>query len=354
MLCHKRICKTNCINLLNYQKKKKKQLLEYHPELASHGGFRKENVKVTDETIKCLVTLIIDFPNLSARAITSYINSPFGTNYENPLDHRTIQRYMNNLEFTFKQSSFSPPNRNSIGLRIFRVAWCKIIEKVISNDNVLIGFIDEASITTNEGPKKGRSFIGITPVVNCPLSKVKVSVLSLVLPGFGVLYQFYDGSVNNIQYSNFLKETVRFIRKHICNNKTEIIFIEDNCPIHSTSTVENTIQNLKIALIPIVPYSPSLNGVVEGLFSYVKNHFFRVIEQTDEDEIKNEIKDNWREIINKSFDLKEAHSLYKEWILRMKQCKNGQPIYSGHVEDDNSIQIDFNRLQYITVDRIKT
>ena len=26
---------------------KKTQLLEYHPELASHGGFRKENIKVS-------------------------------------------------------------------------------------------------------------------------------------------------------------------------------------------------------------------------------------------------------------------------------------------------------------------
>ena len=334
--------------------KKKREKLEYHPELASHGGFRKENIKVTDETIKCLLTLMIDFPNLSARAITAYINSPFGTNFENPVDHRTIQRYMKSLDFTVKRSSFSPPNRNSIGLRIFRVAWAEIIEKVFKNDNVLIGYIDEAAITTNEGPKKGRSYIGITPVVNCPLSKAKVSVLSLVLPGFGVLYQFYDGSVNNKQYSQFLKDAVRFIRRIICNNETEIIFIEDNCPIHSTLEVEETVKDLKIALLPIVPYSPSLNGVVEGLFAYVKSSFIRTVDHTDEEEIKNIIKENWVEIINNNFDLEIARSLYLEWTLRMRQCKKGEPIFSNHVEEDKSIQIDFNHLQYISVDRIKS
>lgn len=334
-------------------KKKKKKILHYKTEDVNHGGFRKDNVKVSDETIKCMITLVLDFPNLSARAIAAYINSPFGTNFRRPINHRTVQRYMKNLDFTVKNVQFSPPNRNSIGLRIFRVAWSKIIGKIIKENNILIGFIDEASVTTNEGSTKGRSYIGITPVINCPLSKAKISVLSLVLPGFGVLYQFFDGSVNNQQYSEFLKEAVRYIRRYICNDQTEIIFIEDNCPIHCTEEVEKTIKKLKITVLPIVPYSPSLNGVVEGLFGYVKLNFARVIEQTNDEKIKEEIKMNWKEFINDFFNLDEIRSLYYEWLLRLHDCKQGKAIYSTHVNPNNSVSVDYDQLQYITVNRLK-
>ena len=329
-----------------------RKILRRRPEDAKHGGFRKDNIKVTDETIKCIITLLIDFPNLSSRAIIAYINSPFGTNYKKPLDDRTVQRYMKNLNFTVKKATFAPPNRNSIGLKIFRVAWCKIIEKITSKQNVLIGFIDEASVSTNDGPKKGRSYIGIAPVVNSPLSKTKLSVLSLVLPGFGVLYQFVENSVNNKQYSNFIKDAVRFIRKYICNDETEIIFIEDNCPIHCTYEVESTIKDLKIALLPIVPYSPSLNGIVEGLFGYVKTNFIRAIEQADEEGIKEQIVENWKEFINNNFDLNLAHSLYEEWRLRMNECIKGKAIYSGHAKQDSNVKFNIDNLQYITVDRL--
>ena len=324
----------------------------YKVENAKHGGFRKDNVKVSDDTIKCMVTLAVDFPNLSTNAITAYINSPFGTNFESPLNPRTVQRYLKNLDFSVKKVQFAPPNRNSIGLRILRVAWTKIIQKIIKKDNVLIGFIDEASVTTNEGPTQGRSYIGITPVVNCPLSKTKVSVLSLVLPGFGVLYQFINGPVDNEQYSTFLKDVVRFIRRFICNDETEIVFIEDNCPIHCTQLVEDTIKRLKIAVLPTVPYSPSLNGVVEGLFGYVKTNFVRVIEQTSEAKIQEEIMINWREFINTNFNLDFAHSLYYEWRIRLKQCEDGKAIYSGHIEPDKSVKVDFDRLQCVTTDRL--
>lgn len=329
-----------------------KKYLEYNPSNEKHGCAREKGLKVTDETIKCMITLLIDFPTLSANAITEYLNSPFGTNYNKPLHRRTVQRYLRKLDFSFKSASFAPPNRNSIGLRIFRVAWCSIIEKIVNDQNVLIGFIDEAAVTTNEGPKKGWSYIGITPLVNAPLSKIKLSVISLVLPGFGVLYRFVDENVDNKIYATFLKDVVRFIRRYICNEKTEIVFIEDNCPIHSTQTIEDTIQQLKIALLPIVQYSPSLNGVVEGLFGYVKSKFNRVITQTNNDAIKAEIQANWKEIINDDFNLEVAHSLYYEWCARMKGCQRGEPIYSGHI--DEKIHIDFTNLQYITVNRLNS
>ena len=188
-------------------------------------------------------------------------------------------------------------------------------------------------------------------MVNCPLSKLKVSVISLVLPGFGVLYRFEDGSVDNFRYTKFIQDCIHFIRKTICNNKTEIVLIEDDCPIHSTLHVEEAIDKLKISLIPIVPYSPSLNSVVEGLFGLIKSSNIRVIGENGNDMIREEIKFIWRELINNNFNLDIAHSLYYEWILRMEECKEGEPIYSGHIHLDGKDKFNFDRLQNITVDR---
>ena len=120
-----------------------------------------------------------------------------------------------NLNFSVKKTTFSPPNRNSIGLRIFRVAWSLFIEKIVNCKNVLLGFIDESSVCACEGNKFGRAFRGLSPVVQAPLSKRKVSVIALVLPCFDVLYDFIDGSVNDKCYLNFLQRAATFIRKYI-------------------------------------------------------------------------------------------------------------------------------------------
>ena len=259
---------------------------------------------------------------------------------------------MKKLKFTCKKASFSPPTRNSIGLRIYRYAWCHFIKEISNKRNTLIGFIDEASVTSCEGRKYGRAYVGLTPVVNCPLNKTKLTVLSLVMPGFGVLYDTINGSVDNLKYSKFIKEAVRFIRRYICNEKTEIVFIEDNCPIHCAHHVEKTIEKLNIALLPIVPYSPSLNGVVEGYFGIIKSAIIRLTEQTGEEAVIEEIKQNWKEATFNNFDLRTAHALYHEWIIRMQICLQGRPIFSGHIDDTVKVDVDYDNLTYITVTRI--
>ena len=47
---------------------------------------------MTDDTIKCIITLIIDFPTLSANSIAMYLNSPLGPNNDNPVSERTVQK----------------------------------------------------------------------------------------------------------------------------------------------------------------------------------------------------------------------------------------------------------------------
>ena len=314
------------------------------------GGKRDENTKVTDDTLKCLITLALDFPTMSSESYSIYINSRFGPNHANKISERTVQRYLSFLDFKLKKVSFAPPNRNSIGLRVFRVAWAMIMEQVSKEENILLGFIDEASITNFDGKRYGRAFAGITPLKIRQLKKVKMTVIAAVFPGFGVIYKIINKSANGTDYANFLGEVVTFCREYLCNNETEIILIEDNCPMHSKQDVDEIIKELKFSLIPIVPYSPSLNGVVESYFGFIKLHDFDRTFQDDDNSIKINIIKNWKKISNDEFDPDKSIKFFQEWLYRLQACKRGEPIYSEHCYPEK-IEFDFDKLCKLRVNR---
>lgn len=224
------------------------------------GGPREEVNVVTNDTLDCLLSLVLDFPTMSAYHCMCYLYSKYGPNYKTNISLRTGYTCLDKLNLTVKKASFAPPDRNSVGLRIFRVAWTKFMKTIIKDDNILLGFVDEAAVTSNIGRKYGRAFAGITPVINCPLKKIKMLIISIVFPGFGILYKFVNKAVDGKEYSQFLSEVIEFARKYICNNQTEILNIEDICPEHAAKCVEEQ----------IVSFSPSLNGVVEEYFGFIK------------------------------------------------------------------------------------
>ena len=127
--------------------------------------------------------------------------------------------------------------------------------------------------------------------------------------------------------------------------------IEDNCNIHCTEEVENVINKLEIAVIPTVPYSPALNGVVEGYFGYVKlGHceFYSFNDLPLCDEIS--IKETWTKISNTKFNDKILNTLYAEWRARMAKCVEGIPLVSGHIKI-NGFENDADRLLNVKVFR---
>ena len=288
------------------------------------------------------------------RTNTKYINSKYGPNYNYALkiSKRTVQRYLKLLRFSVKIAQFAPPNRNTIGLRIYRVAWCKIIEDILNNDNVLIAFVDEASVTSCEGRVFGRAYARRTPVINVPLGKVQMTIVAIAIPCYGVLYSFIDNSCKGTQYAQFLKDAISFIRKYICNKDTEIVVIEDNCPINCTDEVENTVINLKFALLPIVPYSPCLNGVAESYFGLMKTNNIMTCGNTGEVATKGAIQGNWMINTNSKFNESTTITLLAEWKARMELCKKGQPIYSFHVQTTDVTADDLLTNLLVTIYRV--
>ena len=116
--------------------------------------------------------------------------------------------------------------------------------------------------------------------------------------------------------------------------------VEDNCKIHCTEDVEKTISKLKIGVIPTVPYSPALNGVVEGYFGFVKTKHLEYSEEELEVQPHCDVQmihEKWTQVSDECFTNKITKQLYCEWKARMAQCVEGIPLVSGHIKIDRFI-----------------
>ena len=51
---------------------------DFHPD--RRGGSRDETIKVSEDTINCIITPIVDFPIISTSSIALYLNSKLGPN----------------------------------------------------------------------------------------------------------------------------------------------------------------------------------------------------------------------------------------------------------------------------------
>lgn len=119
--------------------------------------------------------------------------------------------------------------------------------------------------------------------------------------------------------------------------------------MHNTKCVEEQIERLKISLIPIVPYSPALNGVVEGYFGFIKLKDIQAKGDT-ELALRCFIEESWKKISNEKFTVEIAQNLYREWVSRLKECIAGKPLVSEHIKINDKINID--NLIDISVSRI--
>ena len=137
---------------------------------------------------------------------------------------------------------------------------------ILPNDKIIIIFIDESSIVAQSATKTGRGFVGVTPTVTKGLSNDKLSLLTAVIPGYGEICRFYDGSVNSDAYFAFIRETSNIISTHIGNGSQTLLFIQDNAHIHCPKNA----MGPEICLLNTVPYSPELNFVVENYFGSTK------------------------------------------------------------------------------------
>ena len=318
--------------------------LDGPPKTKPKGGMNK---KVTKELINCLITTVLDFPEATDSERTDYINSYSGVFNDTTISESTIDRILKNLKITVKQPSFSPVARNSFGYRIARVLWSKVMKEVIDDKSTLACFIDEAGVVIGTR-RRARGFMSVSPCTNKTLVTKKLSVLSCVIPSFGVLNRWFSSSVKSDDYSTFIGECAHVIRRFIGNQETQLVFINDNASIHLTKKVQHTAKFWKINLFYTIPYSPQLNLVAENYFSQQKyNALYRfkikpneVLDPKEEElapkhhhiiPYKQYIMKQWDEENRNHYNGMSAAKVYGAWLTILKQCSEGKPLSGLHV-----------------------
>ncbi len=132
------------------------------------------------------------------------------------------------------------------------------------NKNNLV-FLDESGINIDLTRIYGRSAGGSRCVDKVPLSKKKnTTILSSIRLSRQTVYTTYQGGTNKDKFIDYLKNVLAPTLHE--NN----IVIMDNMRTHHAKEVRKTIEDLKINVIYLPPYSPDFNPI-EKMWSKIKS-----------------------------------------------------------------------------------
>ncbi len=172
-----------------------------------------------------------------------------------------------------KQTTIMTESRNTqktINLRFEYSQQYRKLEVTHGTENFII--IDEVGFKVSSRPKRGRSIIGSSSYVNTPTVRCRnISLVAAMNKNSMIFNKIHDSSINGENSKESLKEIkTTFQNQGIINP----IFIMDNSRIHNYSGVKELINELKITVLYLHPYSFFLKPI-ENCFSKWKNDVLR-------------------------------------------------------------------------------
>ena len=139
-----------------------------------------------------------------------------------------------------------------------RNEWIKNLPKLDKNKLV---FLDESGVNTDFTLIYGRSLGGTRCVDNIPLNTPKnTTILSSIRLNGETAYITYQGGTTCEKFKNVLAPTLR----------EDDIVVMDNMRTHHSKAVKKVIEELKINVIFLPPYSPDFNPI-EKMWSKIKS-----------------------------------------------------------------------------------
>ena len=241
---------------------KEKKVIEIKPTV--HSGY-----KMTKEAKIALLTTVMDYPELTDRERTIFLNQHVIS--DRKICERTVNYNLNKLKIKIKKPAFSTKERNTFGYLLARSLWSHVVSNIINgNSNVLPIFVDEAGVKKAQS-NTSRAFMSITPIIEGSKNKNNVAtVMSAIIPGYGTMNKWFEGSVTGASYAKFIRELSFVVRSKICNKETQILLIADNASIHKIDSVREMCKSCQINAFFTVPYSPQTNLPAENYFSQMK------------------------------------------------------------------------------------
>ena len=126
-------------------------------------------------------------------------------------------------------------------------------------------FIDESGVNTNLTRIYGRAFGGNRCVDGAPISTPKnTTILSSIRLNGETAYTTYQGGTTKDKFIDYLKDTL------LPTLHDGDIVVMDNMRTHHSKAVKKVIEEYKINVLFLPPYSPDFNPI-EKMWSKVKS-----------------------------------------------------------------------------------
>ncbi len=156
-------------------------------------------------------------------------------------------------------------------------------EQLPNYDKNKLIFLDESGINTDFTRIYGRSIEGSRCVDRAPLNTPKsTTILSSLRLNGETTYTIYQGGTSKDKFINYLKNVLAPTLQE------GDIIIMDNMRTHHAKEVRKVIDDLKINVVYLPPYSPDLNPI-EKMWSKIKS-IFRKLKIRDLENLPNAVK----------------------------------------------------------------
>lgn len=228
---------------------------------------------------------------------------------------RTLQRFQKECGIKWGKPRPRPPLSETTRLK--RLRWCKKLSKLTEYEAMRYVFSDEKIYRASSGPRALRYRRGQQPTKVKTRSAKKLHVWWAIHSTVSFDTKTVKGTLNAAGYQKILRSAL------IPKYKRGMIFLQDNCSVHTAKTTKEFLKVNNIDYInDFPPYSPDLN-VIENLWGYVDYRLGKINRQSKDfaGRVSRTLKEIPREIIN---------NLIKSLPKRIKACLEAEGGYTKY------------------------
>lgn len=280
------------------------------------GGTRKKTL--LSEHVDAIREWIDEDCGITLRVLRSRLYDKFNVT----VSEQTVNRYIADFNYTFKNVTLIPKKRNDDKVinerHDYAVKFMDILSKF---DESHLVFVDEVGFNVSMRSKRGRSPSG-TPAVHV-VSGIRtrnISICCAMTRNGIVKYDSQTSAFKTSTFADFIDSLLDYMKLNIPNG----VVIMDNVPFHKSHIIKEKFENNEnVKLLFLPPYSPFLNPI-ENMFSKWKL-MVRQARPGSEEHLFQLIDDSSSFITND-----DCAGFYRNVFSFIPKCLNRLPIIDGN------------------------
>ncbi|KAF7685601.1 hypothetical protein CDIK_3650 [Cucumispora dikerogammari] len=232
-----------------------------------HGGDRLSKLSEDEKTTIC--TWINKNCTLSLKQIKEKVQDKINKT----VSVSTIDRCIREFHYTLKDITIVPKRRNTDSTIATRLEYARKFREIeIEYEDKNVVFLDEVGFCYSARTKKKKICLGTSAYVNVPAVRTRnISVLAAINKYEFLFFKTHDSPLNGETFKTGL---IELRNKCLEKNISNLIFILDNARIHHYTHLISSLDEMRIKLLFLSPYSPFLNTIETGFFKW-KNFVIR-------------------------------------------------------------------------------